>query len=179
MGGSVCRRYPWLVAGTGVYLGFRLWSFVGIAGHASSFTDSPEYENVERLSMFSLDFWTWYKPWGSALLWKVLPGSTSTSAPVGQEIVSVAAWLFLAFVVFRTLERRAVKYVGFSLVLAFSLVPAVAVWDGALLESLSVSLERCSSERCCSLHSPRRGPARRPYSWPRFCSPAHDQPTAT
>ena len=68
-------------------------------------------------------------------------GSTSTSAPVGQEIVSVAAWLFLAFVVFRALERRAVKYVGFSLVLAFSLVPAIAVWDGALLsESLSVSL---------------------------------------
>ena len=60
---------------------------------------------------------------------------------MGQEIVSVAAWLFLAFVVFRTLERRAVKYVGFSLVLAFSLVPAIAVWDGALLsESLSVSL---------------------------------------
>ena len=135
------RRYPWLVVGTGVYLGLRLWSFVGIAGHASSFTDTSEYERVERMSVFSLDFWTWYKPWGSALLWKVLPGATSTSAPVGQEIISVAAWLFLAFVMFRTLERRAVKYVGFSLVLAFSLVPAIAVWDGALLsESLSVSL---------------------------------------
>jgi len=137
----VWRRYPWLVVGTGVYLGLRLWSFVGIVGHASSFTDTSEYENVERMSVFSLDFWTWYKPWGSALLWKVLPGSTSTSVPVAQEIISVAAWLFLAVVVFRTLERRAVKYGGFGLVLAFSLVPAIAVWDGALLsESLSVSL---------------------------------------
>ena len=126
---------------TGVYLGLRVWSFVGIAGHASSFPDTPEYENVKKLSVFSLDFWTWYKPWGSALLWKLLPGSTDVSAPIGQWLISIVAWLTLAIVVFRVLEHWPVKFAGFGLVLAFSMVPAVAVWDGALLsESLTLSI---------------------------------------
>ena len=140
MAGSI-RQNTWLLAGAGAYLGLRLASFVRIAGHASSFPDSAEYRNVERLSPFSLDFWTWYKPWGTPLLWKLLPGSASTSAPIGQWIVSIAAWLFLAAVVYATFERAWAKYAGCGLVLAFSLVPAVAVWDGALLsESLTLSL---------------------------------------
>jgi hypothetical protein len=49
--------------------------------------------------------------------------------------------LTLAVVVFRVLEHPPAKYAAFSLVLAFALVPAIGVWDGALLsESLSLSL---------------------------------------
>jgi hypothetical protein len=132
---------PGLVVLACAYVGLRLYSFVGIVGHASSFPDTVDYERTERLSVFGLDFWTWFKPWGTPLLWKLLPGSTSTSAPIAQWMLSVVAWLVLAYAVYRTLEERVVKYVGFGIVLAFSLVPAVAVWDGALLsESLSLSL---------------------------------------
>jgi hypothetical protein len=93
------------------------------------------------LPLSSLDFWTWYKPWGTPLLWKLLPGSTDVAAPIAQWLISVAAWLVLACVVYRVLRHRAAKLAGFALVLAFSLVPAVAVWDGALLtESLTLSL---------------------------------------
>jgi hypothetical protein len=132
---------PGLLALGSAYVGLRLFSFVGIAGHASSFPDTVDYRQTEHLSLFGLDFWTWYKPWGTPLLWKLLPGSTSTSAPIAHWLISVAAWLVLAYAVYRTLEHHVVKLVGFGLVLAFSLVPAVAVWDGALLsESLSLSL---------------------------------------
>jgi hypothetical protein len=132
----------WLASIAAVYLSLRVWSFAGIAGHASSFTDTPEYKAVARLPLFSLDFWTWLKPWGTPLLWKLLPGATDVSAPIAQWLISVAGWLILAFVLFAVLEHRPVKLAGFALILAFSLVPAVAaVWDGALLsESLSLSL---------------------------------------
>jgi hypothetical protein len=124
-----------------VYAGLRLWSFAGVAGHAISFPDSYDYDETARKPLFSLDFWTWFKPWGIPLVWKLLPGSTSAVAPIAQWLISVAAWLALAAAVHRTLEHPVVKRVGFLLVLGFSLVPAVAVWDGALLsESLSLSL---------------------------------------
>jgi hypothetical protein len=124
-----------------IYVALRVWSFAGIAGHASSFTDTSEYQAVATLPVFSLDFWTWYKPWGAPLLWKLLPGPTDVSAPIGQWLVSVTAWILLALVVFSVLDHPAARLAGFALVLAFSLVPAVAVWDGALLtESLALSL---------------------------------------
>jgi hypothetical protein len=52
--GSI-RRGTWRLAGAGAYLGLRLFSFVGIAGHASSFTDSRDYAVNGHLSLFSLD----------------------------------------------------------------------------------------------------------------------------
>lgn len=131
----------WLAGIAGLYVVLRVWSFAGVAGHGSSFTDTPEYKAVAELPLVSLDFWTWYKPWGTPLLWKLLPGRTDLSAPIAQWLISVAAWLVLAYVVFRVLEQPAVKLTGFALVLSFSLVPAVVVWDGALLtESLTLSL---------------------------------------
>jgi hypothetical protein len=131
----------WIELSVGLYLGLRVWSFAGVAGHASSFPDTFDYEQTAGKPLWSLEFWTWFKPWGTPLLWKLLPGTTSTVAPIAQWLISVAAWLALAAAVYRTLERRAVKRGGLVLVLGLSLVPAVAVWDGALLsESLNLSL---------------------------------------
>ncbi len=131
----------WLVAFGGGYVGLRIWSFAGIAGHASAFPDTRDYIQAERLQPWTLDFWTWYKPWGTPLLWKLVPGRESTLVPIVQWTISVAAWLVLAAVVYWTLERREVRYAGFVAVLVFSLTPAIAVWDGALLsESFSLSL---------------------------------------
>ena len=131
----------WLLSIGAGYVGLRLWSFAGVAGHASSFPDTYDYIQAERLQPWTLDFWTWYKPWGTPLLWKLVPGRESTFVPIVQWTISVASWLVLAAVVYWTLERREVRYAGFVAVLVFSLTPAVAVWDGALLsESFSLSL---------------------------------------
>jgi hypothetical protein len=134
------KRWP-EVGAVALYVALRVWSFVGVAGHASSFPDTFDYEQTAAKPLLSMDFWTWFKPWGTPLLWKLLPGSTSAVAPIAHWLISVAAWLVLAAAVHRTLEDPLVKRVGFALVLGFSLVPAIAVWDGALLsESLSFSL---------------------------------------
>ena len=51
------------------------------------------------------------------------------------------AWLVLASVVTSLLTTRALRLIGFALVLALSTTPMISQWDGALLsESLSVSL---------------------------------------
>jgi hypothetical protein len=135
------RAHRWPIAIGVAYVALRIWSFAGVAGHASTFPDTGDYLQTERLSLTSLGFWTWYKPWGTPLLWKLVPGTESTTVPIVQWLLSVAAWLILAVALYRTLERREVKLAGFAVVLAFSLVPAVAVWDGALLsESLTISL---------------------------------------
>jgi hypothetical protein len=136
------RSIPWVyLAVGGFYLALRIWSFAGIAGHGSSFVDTVEYERVAHRSLFDSQFWLGFKPWGTPLLWKLLPGPTATAAPVAQWLISVAAWLTLAAVVSRALRSRPVAIAAFAIVLAFSLVPALAVWDGALLsESLTFSL---------------------------------------
>jgi hypothetical protein len=73
------------------------------------------------------------------LFWKLLPGSAE-AASTGQWLLSFVAWATLAVTVYRVLWHPVVKWIGFGAVLAFSLVPAVAVWDGALLsESVALS----------------------------------------
>jgi hypothetical protein len=135
------QAHRWPVAIGIVYVALRIWSFAGVAGHSSTFPDTGGYLQTEHLSLTSLGFWTWYKPWGTPLLWKLVPGAESTTVPIAQWLLSVATWLIVAVTVYRTLERREVRIAGYTVVLAFSLVPAIAVWDGALLsESLALSL---------------------------------------
>lgn len=123
----------------GAYLAIRVWSFADVFGHGASFVDTSEYVDTSRLPLFGLDFWTWYKPWGAPLFWKLLPGSVETDS-TWQWLLSCVAWATLAVTVYRVLWHPVVKWVGFGVVLAFSLAPAVAVWDGALLsESVALS----------------------------------------
>jgi hypothetical protein len=138
---AASRRTQVIVGATALWLALRVWSFAGIVGHGSAFPDTQAYEQTSHLSLFGLDFWTWYKPWGTPLLWKLLPGPTSASAPIAQWLLATAAWWFLAFVCYRVFRHSWTGATAFALVLAFDLVPAVSVWDGALLsESLTYSL---------------------------------------
>jgi hypothetical protein len=137
----MCHR-TLLILGGG-YVALCLWSFWGEFGHAttSRYADSSEYADVTRLSITSLDFYTWFKPWGLPLFYKVLPGSTAVAAPIAQSLVSVASWLVLAAVVQSCVRSRIMRVGAPALVLAFSLVPAIKIWDGAILtESLTISV---------------------------------------
>lgn len=107
----------------------------------SVYPDTVDYQRLSSLSLFDPLFWTYWKPWGLPLLYKVLPGPTTDSAPLAQWVISIASWLVLALTVAGCLERRAMRIMAFTVVLAFSLTPLVAQWDGVLLtESLSASL---------------------------------------
>ena len=66
---------------------------------------------------------------------------THTAWAWAQWVIATAAWVFLAIVVARTIERPRIRVVAIVLVLAMSLAEPVAVWDKVLLsESLSNSL---------------------------------------
>ena len=126
------------------YVLLRIWSFANVFDNTPPvYPDTIIYERVQSLAVWTSDFWAGHalKPAGAPLLWKLLPGSTAHSAPTGQFVLSVIAWLVLASVVARLLTTRALRLIGFALVLALSTTPMIGQWDGALLsESLSVSL---------------------------------------
>jgi len=107
----------------------------------ATYPDTIDYRHVASLSLSDPLFWTYWKPWGLPLLWKALPGATTTSAPLAHWSISIVCWLVLAFTVATSLRHGIVRIFAFCSVLAFSLTPLVAQWDGVLLtESLSASL---------------------------------------
>ena len=57
----ISKRWP-EVAAVALYVALRVWSFVGVAGHASSFPDTFDYEQTASKPILSMDFWTWFKP---------------------------------------------------------------------------------------------------------------------
>jgi hypothetical protein len=134
----------------GCYAFLRLWAAVAPA--PSIFPDSADYARVAHLSVFDASFYGANRPWGLPLLWKLLPGPATIEnrqavftdvAPVvvAQTLLSVAAWLFLAWTVASLFPSRLARLVAAGAVLGFSLSSAITSWDSALLsESLSLSL---------------------------------------
>ena len=101
--------------------------------------DTSAYKALAELSLFDGDFYTGAKPFGTALLWKVLP--EDHVRVIGQLLISIGSWLVLAATFARVLRHPVVRLIGFVVVLAFSLVAQVTLWDSLLLsDSLSVSL---------------------------------------
>jgi hypothetical protein len=131
-----------LAVATLVYAVLRVLTFHGVIGTTPTvYPDTVDYQHVASLSLLDSGFWTYWKPWGLPLFWKALPGATARSAPFAQWLISGACWLVLAVAVSRCLRHKGVRLAAFCLVLAFSLTPLVAQWDGVLLsESLSASL---------------------------------------
>jgi hypothetical protein len=137
---SGTRRLALPLALASAYVVVRLWIGAGMIGHAVKVTDSFEYESAARESVFSGNFWAGYRPWGVPLFYKVLPGPLTTTVPLLQLSLSIACWLAFALVLGRMIGGLGGKLLV-SVALAFSLVPAVTIWDGALLsESPSLSL---------------------------------------
>jgi hypothetical protein len=94
-------RSGWFLVVLGfAYLVLRAVEFGNVVGDVPAVhPDSSDYEYVASLSLWDPSFWTWWKPWGLPLLYKLLPGSVAGSVPVTQWLFAAGCWLTLAFVV--------------------------------------------------------------------------------
>ena len=131
-------RFTTSVAVVGLYAAVRVWELG--ASSPRLLPDTIEYQRIADLPL-SLAFFSELKPWAVPLLYKLLPGTAAVSVPVAQLLISIAAWLVLAFAFGRCFTEGRLRLLATALVLAFSCSPLVAQWDGVLLsESLSLSL---------------------------------------
>ncbi len=146
-----------------IFLGLRLANYEPPNWSVSNF-DTQEYIRVAHLPIFTSRFFTSNRTATIALMYKLAEPEggyevTNLSSPgdflspalteqpgLGsvtkvQALVSVAAWILVAFVVFRNLTRPWSKIMGALLVLFFALSPQVAEWDYVLMsEPISLSL---------------------------------------
>jgi hypothetical protein len=122
----------------GAYVVVRVWQ---AAAATPLYTrDSVDYARIARLPIGGT-FASEVKPWGLPLLYKLLPGDLAISVPIAQLLLSIGAWLALAFAVGRCVEHTKLRRLALVCVLTFSCSAAVAQWDAVLLsESLSLSL---------------------------------------
>jgi hypothetical protein len=103
-------------------------------------SDSIRHLAIARRSLWDAGFWSGRHPWGTPLLWKLLPGG-DVGAVMGQLAVSTVAWAALAVMTSRSFRSHRMRLASLVAVLAFSLVWQITAWDGLLLsESLSLSL---------------------------------------
>jgi len=103
-------------------------------------SDSIRHLAIARRALWDAGFWSGRHPWGTPLLWKLLPGG-DVGAVIGQLAVSTVAWAVLAVMTSRSFRAPRMRLAALVAVLAFSLVWQITAWDGLLLsESLSLSL---------------------------------------
>lgn len=135
---------------------------VGFAGiRPQVYTDTASYELTAHQALWSSGFWAGKRGFTLPLLYKIVPDNTARI--LFQLAFSIVAWSVLAYVVSRSLRTPRGAYVGFVVVLLFSLTRYIVGWDPLLLsESLSFSL--FALVVAAVLHLVRRP------SWPAFAS---------
>jgi hypothetical protein len=113
--------------------------------------DTFDYAGQSRLSLLDPTFWGSQHPPLLSLLWKPLPGPVAAVDPVKlgdlgpalflNAIAGAVCWGVLALTVASLAQNGRVRWLALLGILALSLAPEVAGWDGAALsESLSLSL---------------------------------------
>lgn len=101
--------------------------------------DSLEYADASERGWFSTDLWMGWRAPGYPLFLKVV--GHADWLPTIQTVVSIVAWLCLAFSLAAALRRPWTRVVGFVAVLVVSLPAAVQMWNEiGLTESFSLSL---------------------------------------
>jgi hypothetical protein len=104
------------------------------------FYDTTEFFEIASLPLTSIGFWSAIKPPTFPLLLK-LCGMNAECVVSAQLLISILAWGTLALVVAVLLQSFWLKPVGFILILAFSLVQNVILWDALIIsESSAISL---------------------------------------
>lgn len=135
---SIPERLPSLgFIGLGVgFLFFRVGSFSNIADRV---TDTPGYERVAQLPLWSIRFYTGERGFTVPLVYKIL--STAESRIIGQLVLSIVCWLVLAAVAARAARSTPMQLIVFGAVLTFALATQIVLWDTLLIsESISFSL---------------------------------------
>lgn len=113
-------------------------------------SDTYSYVQTASKPLDSLEFWAGTRPFMLSMIYKVF-GLTQASILEStgmlenltrfQLAFSCLAWLFFAWSLSKMLRRPAIKLIGFSLIIGFSLSLDISQWDRILLsESLSTSL---------------------------------------
>jgi hypothetical protein len=121
------------------FVGVRLWGIAGIA--PGIWNDTASYQRVADAAWWSRARWAGERPPLLPLLLTITAGSERVTV-WAQTIVSIACWLFLAWVVATVCSSRwdRRRLLGGGLVLALGISPPVMQWDGAMLsESLALS----------------------------------------
>jgi hypothetical protein len=101
--------------------------------------DTTSYLEGAAFSLSDPAFFSERRPWGILLIYKLLGGSL-TAIGIAQLSFSTFAWLFLAWMLVRSLSSDPGKILGSVVVLGVSLSPTVQSWNFAgLSESFSIS----------------------------------------
>jgi hypothetical protein len=146
-----------------ILLALRFSSYEPV-GYSVSNYDTQQFVDASRIQFFSTRFFTSDRPATIALAYKLLgpadgyaitnlssPGdflSPSLAVQPGygalttlQNLLSIAGWLALAFVLFRNLRHPLPRLLGPALVLLFGFSPQAAEWNYVLMsEPISISL---------------------------------------
>jgi len=115
---------------------FRVWQATTVP--ALVWPDSKDYETIGSHALWSGGFWFGSRPVLAPLLWMV------TRSPahyvLGQAVVSVVVWGFLAWTVAGIFPDGWRRFASFTVVLAFATSTPIALWDRSVLsESLAMS----------------------------------------
>jgi hypothetical protein len=124
------------VAPWALFAWFRLWQ--GTTSPTLIWQDSKNYETIGSQPLWSGGFWFGGRPPLTPFLWK-LTGSADAFV-IGQTLISVIAWGFLAWNVGGLLPPGWRRLIGFLAILAFATTTPIVLWDRSVLsESLALS----------------------------------------
>jgi hypothetical protein len=122
---------PWMA-----FSFFTLWQ--GTTGPVLTWQDSLNYESIGSLPLWSGGFWFGGRPPLTPFLWKVT-GSPGAFL-IGQSVISIVAWGFLAWTVGELFPVGWRRILGFLTVLAFASTTPIELWNRSVLsESLALS----------------------------------------
>lgn len=157
------RRLFYFVLVAIVMLGVRLGNYEPIGRSVSTY-DTQAFVSSAQIPFWSKEFFTSDRPATISLFYKLLTPQSgyqlvNFSSPAEdqqqplqeqpsfgavatvQSLLAMAAWLLLAFVVYRQIGKPALGVIAALLVLAFGFAPPAAEWDYVLLsEPLSLTL---------------------------------------
>jgi hypothetical protein len=126
-----------MVLAWGASVGFVLWQ--ATVAPQLIWQDSEAYVAVAAHPLWSMAFWAGTYPPVVPILWKVT--GSGTAFVLVQGLLAVGAWGFLAWTVSRLLGAPLRRSAAFVVVLAFSTVTQVVLWNRSVLsESVSLSL---------------------------------------
>ena len=122
-----------------IYLVLQIKSYLAVR-EAAMIGDTWSYLQGASLDFNDPAFYSERRPWGILLIYKIL-GSSQACIEIFQHSISSMAWLWLAWLLARSIQNQIIKLTGFIVTLGFSLSPTVQSWNHAVLsESLSISL---------------------------------------
>src|SRR5690348_13236863 len=102
----------WELAVVAAYTAVRVCLFTDVPGRG---TDTPTYEHVAHLQLWSWRFYAGERSFVPPLLYKIVEGDAARIRV--QLAISIVCWLILALVVGRSLRHRVVRLLGVAAVL--------------------------------------------------------------